>query len=230
MLKQWFGVSRYVYNQTITALKQPGTQANWKAIKGEILAALPEFCSSVPYQIKSIAIKDACQAVSNAKKKFSKEGVFSKMRFRSRKDPVQSCYIPKSAVKSAGIYHTILGEIQYKESLPESFGDCRLVFAYGDYYLTVPLDVPRQLTDNQGRVVALDPGVRTFMTYFGETGFGWLGDTASLRIQKLCFKLDQLISKLSQAKSAQKKRMTRKNQKSCRRDAQKNSPFFGRQF
>jgi len=207
MLKQWFGVSRYVYNQTIAYLKKPGTKANWKAI-GEILAALPEFCSSVPYQIKSIAIKDACQAVSNAKKKFGKDGVFSKMRFRSRKDPVQSCYIPKSAVKPVGIYHTIfLGEIQYKESLPESFGDCRLVLAYGDYYLTVPEDVPRKVTDNQGRVVALAPGIRTFMTYFCETGFGWLGDAANMRIKKLCFKLDKLISKLTKAKYAQKKRM-----------------------
>lgn len=207
LLKQWFGVSRYVYNQTIAYLQQPGTKANWKAIKGEILAALPDFSSSVPYQIKSIAIKDACKAVSNAKKKFGKDGVFSKMGFRSRKDPIQSCYIPKSAVKAAGIYHTILGEIRYKESLPKSFGDCRLVLAYGDYYLTVPEDVPRQKTDNQGRVVALDPGIRTFMTYFGETGFGWLGDAANMRIQKLCFKLDNLISEMSKAKSAQKKRM-----------------------
>lgn len=206
-VKQWFGVSRYVYNQTIAHLKQPGTQANWKAIKGEVLAALPEFCKSVPYQIKSIAVKDACKAVSNAKKKFGKNGVFSKMRFRSRKDPVQSCYIPKSAVKPDGIYHTILGKIRYFESLPKEFGDGRLVTAYGDCYLTVPFDVPQRLIDNQGRVVALDPGIRTFVTYFSETGFGWLGDAANMQIQKLCFKLDKLVFKISKAKVAQKRRM-----------------------
>lgn len=36
LLKQWFGVSRYVYNTTIKYLQQPGTKANWKAIKTEI--------------------------------------------------------------------------------------------------------------------------------------------------------------------------------------------------
>lgn len=207
ILKSWFGVSRFVYNQTIVYLKYPNTKANWKAIKGEILNALPEFCKSVPYQIKSIAIKDACKAVSNAKKKYKDKGGISKMRFRSRKDPVQSCYIPKSAVSSKGIYHTILGELSFKESLPEKFGDCRLVFAYGDYYLTVPEDTPRQFTENQGRVVALDPGVRTFQTFFSENSFGWIGEQANIKVQKLCFKLDALISKLSKAKCRQKKQM-----------------------
>ncbi len=207
ILKQWFGVSRYVYNQTIAYLKQPEIKANWKAIKTEILNTLPEFCKTVPYQIKSIAIKDACKAVSNAKKKYKELGGISKMRFRSRKDPIQSCYIPKSAVSDKGIYHTILGELLFKENLPKSFGDCRLVFAYGDYYLTVPEDAPRLETDNQGRVVALDPGVRTFQTFFCENSFGWIGEQANIKIQKLCFRLDALISKLSKAKCGQKKRM-----------------------
>ncbi len=222
ILKQWFGVSRYVYNQTIAYLKELNTKANWKAIKGEILGALPEFCKSVPYQIKSIAIKDACKAVSNAKKKYKEIGGISKMRFRSRKDSVQSCYIPKSAVSSKGVYYTILGDLSFKESLSKSFGDCRLVFAYGDYYLTVPEEALRKIADNQGeaatapggslqvnggRIVALDPGVRTFQTFLSETSFGWLGKQANIKIQKLCFKLDALISRLSKAKCKQKKRM-----------------------
>ncbi|MEH2363325.1 RNA-guided endonuclease InsQ/TnpB family protein [Nostoc sp.] len=207
ILKQWFGVSRYVYNQTIAYLKEPSTKANWKAIKSEILNALPEFCKTVPYQIKSIAIKDACKAVSNAKKKYKELGGISKMRFRSRKDPVQSCYIPKSAVSDKGIYHTILGELLFKENLAKSFGDCRLVKAYGDYYLTVPEDASRLKTDNQGRVVALDPGVRTFQTFFCENSFGWIGEQVNIKIQKLCFKLDALISKISKAKCRQHKRM-----------------------
>ncbi len=207
IVKKWFGVARFVYNRTIEYLQQPDNKANWKAIKGVILEALPEWCKEVPYQIKSIAVKDACKAVSNAKKKFKDCGGISKMRFRSRKNPIQSCYIPKSAVTSKGIYHTILGEASFKEPLPQSFGDCRLVFAYGDYYLAIPKEEPRTVADNQGRVVALDPGIRTFMTFFSETYFGELGRAANLRIQRLCFRLDKLISKISNAKCRQKKRM-----------------------
>jgi putative transposase len=207
IVKKWFGVTRFVYNKTIEYLQQPDTKANWKAIKGGILEALPDWCKEVPYQIKSIAIKDACKAVSNAKKKFKESGGISKIRFKSRKNPIQSCYIPKSAVTDKGIYHTILGEASFKEALPKSFLDCRLVFAYGDYYLAIPREEPRNVTDNQGRIVALDPGIRTFMTFFSETSFGELGRAANLRIQRLCFRLDKLISKISKAKCKQKRRI-----------------------
>ncbi|WP_337441953.1 helix-turn-helix domain-containing protein, partial [Fischerella thermalis] len=66
IIKQWFGVSRFVYNTTVKLLQDSTIKANWKAVKTDILNGLPDFCKSVPYQIKSIAIKDACKAVSNA--------------------------------------------------------------------------------------------------------------------------------------------------------------------
>ena len=206
-IKYWFGASRFAYNETIRYLQAPETKANWKGIKTGIIQGLPDWCKDAPYQIKAIAIKDACQAVKNAKKKYIDGGGISRCRFRTKKDPVQSCYIPKSAVKDAGIYHTVLGELEYKESLPDGFGDCRLVSFYGDYYICLPTESPRHKTENQGRVVALDPGIRNFLTFFSDNSFGWLGENANLRIQKLCFKLDKLISKISKAKSRQKKRL-----------------------
>ena len=171
-IKQWFGVSRFVYNATIKILQDSAIKANWKAIKTGILNGLPDWCKPVPYQIKSIAIKDACKSISNANKKYKNGFGTSRCRFRSRKDAVQSCYIPKSAVSALGVYHTILGEAKLKEALPTDFGDCRLVKAYGDYYLAVPESVPQLKSDNQGRVVALDPGIRTFNTFFSETSNG----------------------------------------------------------
>jgi putative transposase len=208
LLKQWFGVSRYVYNGTIKLLQEAGTKANWKAIKTGILQSLPEWAKPVPYQIKSIAIKDACQSVKKAKADFKKTGKICRCQFRSRKDTKQSLYIPKSAIKEIGIYQTILGQAKLKEALPKEFSDGRLTLAYGEYYIVVSEKVQPQRTENQGRVVALDPGVRTFMTFFSESSYGWLGDDSNLQIQKLCFKLDKLISKISQASSAQKKRFS----------------------
>lgn len=207
LLKQWFGVSRFVYNKTIKYLQKPETKANWMAIKTGILNDLPEWAKSVPFQIKSIAIKDACLAVKAAKKGFKKDGRIRKCRFRSKKDTKQSVFIPKSAIKDCGIYHSILGKSKLKESLSKSFSDGRLTLAYGEYYLVVSEKVQPLKTDNQGRVVALDPGVRTFMTFFSETSFGWLGNDSNLYIQKLCFRLDKLISKLSKAPSKQKQRL-----------------------
>jgi putative transposase len=176
------------------------------AIKTGILNDLPEWAKSVPFQIKSIAIKDACLAVKAAKKGFAKNGQINKYKFRSRKDKQQTIFIPKTAIKDCGIYHSILGECRLKEALPNNFSDGRLTLAYGEYYLITSQPVQPSQTDNQGRVVALDPGVRTFMTFLSEDSFGWLGNDSNLYIQKLCFKLDKLVSKISKARCKQKRR------------------------
>ncbi len=207
LVKRWLGISRFVFNKTVEYLQQPDTQANWKAIKGGILDTLPEWCKEVPYQIKSIAIKDACTAVREAKKKYKLTGQTQKVKFRSRKDKIQSCYIPKSAVKEQGIYHTILGKIRYTEQLPDNIGDCRLVFHHGQHYICIPHDVPQTMSEKQGRVVALDPGVRSYITLFTEDSFGWIGSGDIGRIQRLCYFLDNLISRSTKAKAKQRQRL-----------------------
>ncbi|NET45215.1 transposase [Okeania sp. SIO2B3] len=207
LLRQWIGMARFTYNRTVEYLMQPDTKANWKAIKGGILNNLPEWAKLVPYQIKSIAVRDACIAVREAKVKYSKTGQRQQVKFKSRKNPIQSCYIPKSAVSSKGIYHTKLGQIRFSEPLPESFGDCRIVVQQGQYYLCLPVDLPKYNLENQGRVVALDPGVRNFLTLFSENSFGWIGSGEIGKVQRLCYYLDDLISRLSQAKSKTKQRM-----------------------
>ncbi len=123
LVRQWFGVSRYVFNKTVKILQNGEVKANWKAIKTGILNDLPGWCKAVPYQIKSIAIKDACTAVREAKRKYKKTSQIQRVRFRSRKNPIQSCYIPKSAVTAMGIYHTKLGKLTYSESLPNNICD-----------------------------------------------------------------------------------------------------------
>ncbi|MGB7710637.1 MAG: transposase [Microcoleus sp.] len=207
LLKQWFGVSRYVYNVTIKYLQQPGTKASWMSIKTDILNGLPDWAKPVPFQIKSIAIKDACEAVKKAKADFKKTGKICSGKFRSRKDTKQSLYIPKSAIGSQGIYQTKLGQSKLKEALPKDFSDGRLTLTYGEYYIVVSEEVQPRQTDNQGRVVALDPGVRTFMTFFSESFYGWIGNDANLLIQKLCFRLDKLMSRMSKTYSPQRKRL-----------------------
>jgi len=100
-------------NNYIRHLQKPDTKSNWKAIKTEIIHSLPEWSKDIPYQIKSIAIKDACSSVREAKKKYQKTGKINRVKFRSRKNKIQSCYIPKFAVTDKGIYHTKLGSIRY---------------------------------------------------------------------------------------------------------------------
>lgn len=204
------GVARYVFNQTVEYLKQPGTKANWKAIKTEIIHSLPEWAKSTPYQIKSIAIRDACNAVKAAKKKFLQTGQAQKVKFRSRRRRLDSIFIPCPAVSKASVYSTLLGSsLRPSEPFPENVThDCRLVNDHGRYFLCVPVDtVPVQPENQRLGVVALDPGVRTFQTFYSPSLAGKFGANDFGLIVRLCFYLDDLYSRMSKAKCRQKQKM-----------------------
>jgi putative transposase len=215
LLRKWFGVSRYVYNKTIEYLKQPDTRANWKEIKTDIIHSLPEWSEEVPYQIKSIAIKDACVAVRNAKVKYKETGIFNDIKFKSRKKRKDSLYIPKSAVKGQKVYPTVLGELKtFKEKIPFTEFDARLKFEYGRYYLCVVIKANKKVSDNQRNdFIALDPGVRTFQTFYSQEIAGKIGNDDMKRIYRLCDNLDKNISKMSKVNSKERRILRRKNDK-----------------
>ena len=158
-------------------------------VMAELKVLKPEW-ESVPYQVKRTAVRDACRAMSNVKT-FNRQLAadraigqrldedFAQLRFRSRKTPRQSCYIPDDAVTEHGVYHTILGPLRMAEAIPAGQQECRLVKERGLYWLVVPHPAQCDIETPSGDgVVALDPGVRTFLTYFSETDCGKLGHHA----------------------------------------------------
>lgn len=207
MLRQWFGTARFTYNKTVDILNTTDTKANWKAIKTGILHALPDWAKETPYQIKSVAVRDACIAVREAKKKAKQTSKKQSVSFKSKRQPSDSLYIPKSAIKPEGVYPTILGVLVMSEALPDNIRDSRLVKDGDRYYLCVSYTVATPKRKPNGRVVALDPGVRTFLTYFHERGFGWLGLHAINKIQRLCSHLDNLLSRASKADRQSRRNM-----------------------
>ena len=183
----------------------------------------PEW-EAVPYQVKRTAVRDACRAMSNVKH-FNKqlaaakargerpEEDFAELHFRSRKNPRQSCYIPDDAVTEHGVYHTILGSLRMAEAVPAGPKECRLVRERGQYWLTVPHPAQCDIETPSGDgAVALDPGVRTFLTFFSETECGKIGYRAFGRIQRLCHWLDDLISRTDTEPDRHRRRRMRRAQ------------------
>ena len=210
LFKQWFGVARKFYNETLTIYKN-GSEKSWDKVYKDIAKQNEEhdYIKSVPYQIKKISVKDYRKALSINKMKAKRSGKPFEMKFKSKKNPKQSCYIPKSAISSSGIYHTIAGKLKMKERAwfeNEDINDCRLTLEFGKWFIVIPREMKTTPIDNQEGVVAIDPGIRTFATYFSTEGyFGKLGQGAFDRILKLNLKIDKLISKLSKETNKYKK-------------------------
>lgn len=210
LFKQWFGVARKFYNETLTIYKN-GSKKSWDKVYKDIAEQNKEYdyIKSVPYQIKKISVKDYREALSINKMKAKRLGKPFEMKFKSKKNPKQSCYIPKSAISSSGIYYTIAGKLRMKERTwfeNEDINDCRLTLEFGKWFIVIPKEIKTTPIDNQEGVVAIDSGVRTFATYFSTEGyFGKIGQGAFDRIFKLNLKIDKLISKLSKETDKHKK-------------------------
>ena len=226
-LRFWTAGKRAAYNGALKFFqRQKGKMPYWTGVKSKIIRQLPSCYKDVPYQIKGDAVREAWQAVKNAKIKGKQTGEYQDLRFQSRRMPTQSLFIPSAAIHENGIYPRILGNLEYTEELPANFykkrekgepkpideiQDSRLLSEDGNWHLCVTYKAPKD-TPKTGamRVVALDPGVRDFLTYFSETGFGWLGNQAINRIQRLCVHLDRLLSRIATCTVRRKKRTMRR--------------------
>ena len=215
LFNQWFGVSRKLYNTAVNEYNAPDKPTiNWMEISKKILSELDmDYIKEVPYQIKKIAVKDCYQSFINGCKKAKATKQPFRLSYRTRKNPKQSCYIPKSALKPNGIYYTIAGNLKISERGLLNYGcrDLRLVKEYNRWYIVVPLELGNtslSCSENQrhGDVVALDPGIRKFITYFSENGyFGSIcGEYSSLL--RLHLKIDRLIARMTKEKDKHKRR------------------------
>jgi len=172
-----------------------------------IFASLPDWAAEIPYQIKKVAVKEAYRALYAGIKKFKKTQKSFCLSFRSIKNQKQSCYVPKSAIKQSAIFPTYSGFLKISETIPEEPRDSRLVYENYQWHLLIPVKVRTTRRESQARVVALDPGVRTFLTGFAEDGAFKIGDGAYSRIQRLCSSLDKIISRMATVGARKRKRL-----------------------
>ena len=214
ILRLWFDAARWCYNETVARLKaDPELKANWKALKTGIIHAVPERLKDTLYQVRSIGVRDACRAMSEVKRRNRELGPglpgsqYHELGFRSRKAPRQGCFVPATAVSEYGTYHTMLGRLRMAEGLPRDHGDSRLTRHNGQYHLAVTMPAGRRAGETQARVVALDPGIRSFLTWFSETDAGHIASGAFGRIQRLCAHLDALLSRAK----LEKRRFAKRN-------------------
>lgn len=222
ILKKWFGGSRYFYNAALSrdkTLAEEFAKANpegryksetWITAGKVLTNTCPEWAEEIPYQVKKLAVKECHTALSTNKKLVAKKKRTKfEMKFKSRRAPTQCFAVVASAISSKGIYPTKLGKLHYTEDFPAGeVRDSKFILENGRYYLCLVYKTTARRVENQARrVVALDPGVRTFMTGFTEGEAFKIGEHAFARIARLCVHLDRLMSKIAKTTAKRRYRM-----------------------
>lgn len=230
-LKRWMGTVRWTYNKILADVKEGRLARNQKSIREKWinedgLKKEYSWALETPHDVRDEAMRDLLKNYNNnfarlkkkKKKEPDKEHHFE-MHFKGKKDDTHSLTILAKHWKRAGVFHPdMFGQepLKASEPLPDKLDyTVRLIrMRDGKYYLAIPqpLDVRG---DNQAplfkmeeeSIVAMDPGVRTFMTTYSADGIvtEW-GKADMTRIYRLCRAVDLLQSKWSQKEVKHKKR------------------------
>jgi transposase len=230
-LTQWFGASRWTYNQCLEWTNEHKKEKYSKKvfrdlfINNDIKKVKPDYVKDVPYDVRDEAMADLLKNIkSNCSKIKSKVIDHFKLRFRCMKKSIQSVVIrARHCARKTGVY-AFLNTMKKSENV-ENYHvnhDFRIVKdLYGDYWMCIPCE-KKYKSERQAfyfskhrndGVISLDPGVRTFLT--GYDGFQkqviHLG-TCQNTIDKLHNELDLLKCRMSKKRN----RKTMKLRKACK--------------
>jgi putative transposase len=206
------GLSRWWYNRTINYLRQEGTKASLYDVRKVVQKGddIPDWAMDCPQRIREHAMSDACNAVKNAKAKCLKIGKVQQVSFRAKRDPIQSFGFDKIALNQDFVFGSKKFKMEFEasETFHTDLEGTRIVREGSRYFVIIPQKLPYQVPENQRiDAVALDPGVRTFISFYSEVLHGKIGEGDFQRIYRLCLHLDRLMSLISKAKCEQKRRM-----------------------
>lgn len=204
--KSWLAGYRWYYNETIALLQCLDAVENVSAYSIDkllqVLENKPDWLE-LPGHQRQEACNDACDAFRQAKLEYG----FAK--FKSCKSKSQVIKFKAGNYKNGTWYPKTTKDLKFQPSQPVPY-QCeygtQLVYQRGKWFACFP-QVVEEIGTGSDRVIALDPGNRTFLTgYDGENvleiGKGDIG-----RIQRLCLHLDDLISRSTKVKSRQRRKM-----------------------
>lgn len=190
---------RRAYNLTVEKIKAKDASDKTltrrtirDAVRAEFLGRGWAFVSTVADEAVNAAYVTLQACISKWKK-----GIKTELQFKSAKQPEQYFVVQKLPAK--GVHSSILGGVRINEKVPEeAIGSmARVVRLQGRWFLCVKRHIETAARETQAMpsVVALDPGVRTFLTSYSETESIKYGDNFSVeRLLPLLHKKDRILS------------------------------------
>lgn len=176
--------------------------------------------SDIPYDTRELVINDYCTAykacISNLKRKNIN---YFKFRFKSKKDNTQMFHINKKAItKDLDLFkRRKIGKLRVRKRMKKWLKNhinkidcnCKIIrYNPNQYYLLLSIKKEDKYTKAPLNVVSLDPGVRTFQTFYSPVGVcGKIGNNFKDKINRINERIDNLKSKLSKLKKRTKRNL-----------------------
>jgi len=199
--KQWNAACRYVYNQAVAYQKANGRIGKLKLRNTIMQSDLPQWVLDTPCHIRQNAIFDAHRAF-----KASKD-----CKFRSCRAPNQAIKFNDRNYSSGKWYPHLTRGLNFiaSEPTPSSCDKATQLIKCKSRWFAVFPEPALILTSTNDKVIALDPGVRTFLTGFDGSKFLEIGAGDMGRITRLCQHLDGLTSRIAKGKNHRQRQKMR---------------------
>ncbi|MEM9923311.1 MAG: transposase [Cyanobacteria bacterium P01_D01_bin.50] len=209
-LKKLLAATRLVYNKAIEQLKNGFNGSRYDLRDYIKKLDLPQWVKEVPEHPKEYAMADAYDTYWRAKQ----DG--GEAKFRSCRSPKQTIKFHQRNYSNGFWFPSLTKKFKYwaSEEIPVNCGySTQITRDRGRWFACFP----KALGDEKAvtnKVIALDPGVRTFLTGYDGESFIEFGKADIGRIYRLCSHLDKLIHHISKTKSHRHKtKLSRASQK-----------------
>lgn len=213
--RKWLAASRYCYNKAIEILRNKYQKKEKLPsaydLRSLVMTEIPEWVNSTPYNLRGAAVIDAQRA-------YLKTDIKNKENptFRSCRKPVQSFKLQSSNWKKNVTYPTHKTEngvklselkVNPSEPIPEKINsDFSIILDRGRWFICFSEEYQKETQEKQN-IIALDPGIRTFLTGFDGSNFLEIGKGAISKIVELSLRLDRLQSAIAKAIGRNNKRL-----------------------
>jgi putative transposase len=200
---KWIAACRYCFNQALAYQKKKGKTSKLNLRNLIMQSDLPAWVKETPCHIRQNAIFDAHQAYSAS----------SKCSFRSCKSPRQTIKFNDKNYSQGTWYSRLTKNLKFLSTEPvplnSNFGT-QLVKMKGGQWFGIFLEEIKPKENNLTNIIAIDPGVRTFLTGCDGQSFIEIGKSDIGRITRLCQHLDNLISRIAKSNTSRQRQKMRK--------------------
>ena len=178
----------------------------------------------IPYDTRQLAIKEYITSLKSAisNKKNGNIGFFE-MKYRSKKNLRKSFNIDHRAIKPERFLFKkrLKNKIRMRskmrkwwdKNVKEIVHDCKIINDESNrYYICLNIDNKNKKVNKTNSVVSLDPGIRTFQTFYSPDGkCGKLGDNMNQDLFPISNRIDKLTSLITKTNGKTKYNLRKRN-------------------